>query len=202
MRLCCSLIAISLSFVSKGPINNLHTRPSLVQITACRLIDTKPFSEPVMVLFTRTYTHGHIELRRNDVSAGSYGLIFTLTKRNEGQALNSCDGIRKISKSPQSRNIVKARLLVGYIFDISESVPCIQYILILMPLSHSCALGHTTLIPYDLHISFIKSMAFSPVSCMLMGLMDFHQMESIIAAGEAYIIQLAISCNIVKRLDG
>ena len=35
-----------------------------------------------------------------------------------------------------------------------------------------------------------------------MGLMDFHQMESIIAAGEAYIIQLAISSNIVKRLDG
>ena len=37
-----NLIKISLKFVPKGPINNI---PSLVQIMACRLVGTKPFTD-------------------------------------------------------------------------------------------------------------------------------------------------------------
>ena len=41
-------IKMSLNFVPKGTINNI---PSLFQIMACRLVDTKPLSEPMMVSF-------------------------------------------------------------------------------------------------------------------------------------------------------
>ena len=45
------LIKISLKCVAKGPINNI---PALVQIMACRLVNPKQLSEPVMVRLVLT----------------------------------------------------------------------------------------------------------------------------------------------------
>ena len=46
------LFTISLNFVPKGPINNI---PSSVQIMAWRRSGNKPFSGPMMALFTDAY---------------------------------------------------------------------------------------------------------------------------------------------------
>ena len=42
---CCSLIQVSLKYVSNGPNDN---NLSLLQIMACRLFGAKPLSEPVL----------------------------------------------------------------------------------------------------------------------------------------------------------
>ena len=49
----CIVIAISLTFVHKGAINNI---PALVQIMDWRQAGDRPLSEPVMVCFTDANT--------------------------------------------------------------------------------------------------------------------------------------------------
>ena len=49
---CCTLIEISLKFVSHGPINNVLV---LAQMMAWRRSDNKPLSEPIMAKFNYAY---------------------------------------------------------------------------------------------------------------------------------------------------
>ena len=65
------MITISLKFVPNGTINNM---PELVQIMVCRLIGTKPLSEPLLAycsepMFTDTY------MRHSDSMSYTDGLF-------------------------------------------------------------------------------------------------------------------------------